>query len=121
MAGDDCAAAYGRYGAFGIGTLYYSMYPGTRLGVCRPGAIVSGALLIRRKPFGYLLASVIITKVIAMLTAVTAMAIGMVLAGVKVDLAQMLLFMLLFPLFNLVAIYCLVLIMKNIKEVGYKE
>lgn len=91
------------------------------LGFVVPVAIVSGVLLIKRKPFGYLLASVIITKVIAMLSAVTAMAIGMVMAGVEVDFAQMLLFLLLFPLFNLVAIYCLVLIIKNIKEVGYKE
>lgn len=84
------------------------------LGFVVPTAILSGVLLIRRKPFGYLLASVIIIKEITLLTAITAMVTRMTLAGVKVSLVEMTIF----PLFNLVAIYSLVLIIKNIKEVG---
>jgi hypothetical protein len=70
------------------------------LGFVVPAAILSGVLLIRKKTFGYLLASVIIIKGITLLTAITAMAIGMVCAGVKVSFVEMMLF----PLFNLVAI-----------------
>ncbi len=85
------------------------------LGFIVPTAILSGVLLLRRKPIGYLLASVLTIKAITMLTAISAMVIRMSLAGVKVSFVEMTLF----PLFNLVAIYCFVLILKNIEEVGY--
>ena len=85
------------------------------LGFVVPVAILSGALVIRRNAFGYLLASVVMVKGITMLTAITAMIIGMATAGVKVGYAEMILF----PLFNIVAIYCTVLIMKGIREPGY--
>lgn len=82
------------------------------LGFVVPTAILAGVLLIRRKSFGYLLASVITIKGITLLTAITAMVIGMTFAGVKVSLVELTVF----PLFNLIAICCLVLIMKNINE-----
>jgi hypothetical protein len=53
-----------------------------------------------------------IIKGVTLLSAITAMAIRMYIAGVKVSFVELALF----PLFNLIAVYCLVLIMKNIKE-----
>ncbi len=82
------------------------------LGFVVPAAFVSGLLLIRRKPFGYLLAPVITIKAIALLTAVIAMMIGMAQAGVRVSLIEMIIF----PSFDLIAISCLVLMMWNMKE-----
>jgi hypothetical protein len=84
------------------------------LGFVVPVAFLSGILLIRRKSFGYLLGSVITIKGIALLTAITAMIIGMASAGVKVSFVEIMLF----PLFDLIAIFCLILIMKNINEIA---
>lgn len=86
------------------------------LGFVAPAAILSGILVIKRRPFGYLLASVITVKGITMGTALTAMIIGQVIAGVRISAAEMLMF----PIFNIVVIFCLYLIMKNMKEVGHK-
>lgn len=47
-----------------------------------------------------------------MLTAITAMLIGMINAGVKVSIVEMTVF----PLFNIVAIFCLVVLLRNINE-----
>lgn len=77
-----------------------------------PIAILSGILIINKQPFGYLLSSVITVKEITMLTSITAMIIGQILLGVKVSFAEIIIF----PAFNLIVIYCLYLIMKNIKE-----
>ncbi len=82
-----------------------------------PAAFLSGLLLIRRKSFGYLLAPVITVKGIALLTAIIAMMIGMVRAGVRVSLIEMVLF----PVFDLIAISCLVLMMWNMKEFERKS
>jgi hypothetical protein len=82
------------------------------LGFVAPTAILSGVLLMKRSSFGYLLSSVIIIKEITMLSAITAMLIGMMSAGVKLSIVEIAMF----PLFNLIIIYCLFLIMKNIIE-----
>lgn len=82
------------------------------LGFVVPTAILSGILLIKRSSFGYLLSSVIIIKEITMLSAITAMLIGMISAGVKLSIAEIIMF----PVFNLIVIYCLFLIMKNTIE-----
>lgn len=82
------------------------------LGFVVPLAVLSGILLIKRKPFGYLLTSVIIIKGITMLTSISAMIIGQGLAGVKMSLIEVAIF----PIFNLVTIYCLILVLKNIDE-----
>ncbi|HEX7713527.1 MAG TPA: hypothetical protein VF531_05865, partial [Bacillota bacterium] len=81
------------------------------LGFIVPAALVAGVLVIRRKPFGYLLASVIIIKGITLLTAISAMLIGQIRAGIKVGPAETIIF----PIFNVIAIYCLVLILKNVR------
>jgi hypothetical protein len=82
------------------------------LGFIVPTAIISGVLLIKRKPFGYLLASVVIIKESTMLTAISVMIIEQAYAGVQMGLEALVMF----PLFNLLTIVCLVLILKNIKE-----
>jgi hypothetical protein len=83
------------------------------LGFVIPAAFLAGVLLIKRKPFGYLLSSVVIIKEAALLTVIIAMLIGQVSAGVKVGSLELILF----PLFALLVIYCMYLIMKNVKEI----
>ena len=82
------------------------------LGFVVPTAFLAGILLIKRKPFGYLLSSVVTVKAITMLTALTAMIINQMLAGVEVNFA----ILILMPVLNIIIIYSLYLIMKNIKE-----
>jgi hypothetical protein len=82
------------------------------LGFLVPVGILAGILLMKRNPFGYLLASVMITKDITMLTALSAMVILQMVAGIKGLLAMLAVVL----LFNLIVIYCMYLIMKNIKE-----
>lgn len=82
---------------------------GMDLGIIVPAAFLSGILLIKRKPFGYLLSSVIIIKGVTMLTCISAMIINMALMGVEMSLAEILVF----PILNLFAIICLILLLKN--------
>ena len=87
------------------------------IGFLVPTTILAGILLIKRKPFGYLLAPVIIIKEVTLVTAIIAMIIGQIYSGVHVGLVQILMF----PIFNLVLIYFIILIMKNIDEKIYVE
>lgn len=85
---------------------------GMDLGIIVPTAILSGIFLIKRKPIGFLLSSVIIIKGITMLTSISAMIINQAFKGVKMSMAEVFIF----PLFNLVSIICLVLLLKNTKN-----
>lgn len=85
---------------------------GMDLGFIVPVAFLSGVLVLKRKPLGYLLSSVIIIKGLTMGTAITAMIIGMINAGVKVSIVEIAMF----PIVNLIIIYCLILIFKSINE-----
>ncbi|MFP5106794.1 hypothetical protein ACSU6B_08490 [Neobacillus sp. C211] len=82
------------------------------LGFVVPVGIISGILLIKRKPFGYLLASVIIIKDSTLLTALSAMIFLQIQAGVEVSSAVVVLILLL----NIVVIYLMLLILKNVNE-----
>lgn len=82
------------------------------LGFVVPVSILSGILLLKRKAFGLLLASIMCVKGLTMLTALTAMIIGQLLSGIQVAPAEMILF----PTFNLIVIVVLVALLKNIKE-----
>ena len=82
-----------------------------------PTAILAGILLLKRKPFGYLLASIITIKGFSMSTALTAMIIGQILAGVVVSPD----IVIVFAMLNLVIIYPMVLLLKNIKEPNYSS
>lgn len=90
---------------------------GMDLGFIVPAAFISGVLIIKRKPFGYLLSSVIMIKGITMLTAITAMIIGQAIAGVQMNFVEMMIF----PVFNVVAIYTVFLLIKNINEKSYSS
>jgi hypothetical protein len=84
------------------------------LGFVVPTGIFAGILFLKRKPFGYLLGSVLIIKFITLLTALTAMVIRQMYAGIQVSFIEIFIVVLI----NLFVIYCLVLIMKNVKEPG---
>lgn len=86
---------------------------GIDLGFLVPTAFLSGVLMLKRKPFGYLLSSIIIMKGVTMAAAITAMIIAMVYAGVEISIVEIIIF----PLINLVIAYCLILILKNINEI----
>lgn len=88
---------------------------GLDLGILLPAQIIAAILLMKRNPFGYLLSSVITVKLITLLTAMSAMVIGQTLAGVQMGFVEMGMF----PLFNLITIFCLYLILKNIHEEKY--
>lgn len=90
---------------------------GLDLGFIVPTALLSGVLLIKRKPLGYLLSSIIIMKGFTMGAALTAMIIGQFLAGVQMTIIEIIMF----PLFSLIICYCLYLLLHNINEVKGEE
>ena len=96
-----------------IGLEHYTtlVIQGMDLGIVVPTAFVSGILLIKHKPFGYLLSSVIITKGITMLTCISAMIVNQALNGVEMSRIETLIF----PAFNILAFICLFLLMKNVR------
>lgn len=59
------------------------------LGVIVPASFLAGALLLKRKPFGYLLSTVVLIKGFTMSAALIAMVIGQVLAGLPVPPPQL--------------------------------
>lgn len=82
------------------------------LGLIVPAAILSGVLVIKKKPFGYLLAPVIIIKGFTLATAVTVMAINMIRTGVQGSNVEFIIF----AIINLLFIFLLVLVLKNVIE-----
>jgi hypothetical protein len=102
-----------------VGLEHYTtlVIQGMDLGFVVPVAILSGILLIKRKAFGYLLSSVVIIKGITLLTAITAMIVGQAYAGVPMSLVEVIIFL----SFDLVSVYCLIVLMRNIDEKTYIE
>lgn len=94
-----------------IGLEHYTtlIIQGMNLGIVVPTAILSGILLIKRKPLGYLLSSVIIIKGITMLTSISAMILNQVLNSVNMNIVEVLIF----PFFNLISIISLAILLKN--------
>lgn len=86
---------------------------GMDLSLLLPLAFLSGLLLIKKKPFGYLLAPVYMIFLSILMTALTAKIIGIMLVGVSSGPAIVII-----PLINTIAIVCSVLILTNIE---YKE
>lgn len=82
------------------------------LGVIVPVAFLAGTLLLRRTPMGYLLASVILMKLLTMGTAVSAMVVGQLLAGIPLSIAEIVAF----PLLTLVGIGVTVVLLRNISD-----
>lgn len=83
------------------------------LGIIVPLATVAGLLLLRRSPFGYLLAAIVLVKGFSMGAAVSAMAFAQVLAGIQVSAAEATVF----PLFTLVDVMLAVLMLRSLKDV----
>jgi hypothetical protein len=63
------------------------------LGLVVPAALLSGYLILRRQPWGYLMSSILLIKGLAMLVSITAMILNMVLQKVSVDPIEMIIFL----------------------------
>jgi hypothetical protein len=102
-------------GAVPVGLEHYTtlVIQGMDLGFVVPAAVLSGILLIKKKPSGYLLSSVIILKGITMLTAISAMLVNMAMQGVEMSLVEVIVF----PTLNLLAIIIMIILLKNAKTV----
>ncbi len=81
------------------------------LGVIAPTAALAGVLLLRRQPWGYLLASVMLIKGLTMGTAVSAMGVGMVLAGAPPSPVEL-------GVFPAITLFCLVLSVALLRSVA---
>ncbi len=82
------------------------------LGLIMPAAFLSGTLLWKQRPWGYLLASVVLVKGVTLLLAVSAMAFNMILAGVQVSIGEVIMF----PALALVGIGMTIALLKNVSE-----
>ncbi|MDD2534494.1 MAG: hypothetical protein PHC86_07325 [Eubacteriales bacterium] len=94
-----------------VGLEHYTtlVIQGMDLGFLVPSGILSGLLLMKKKPLGYLLSSVLIMKSITMLTAISAMLVNMMRHNVQVSLIERIIF----PAINLVAIVAMFILLKN--------
>ena len=86
------------------------------LGLIVPLCALSGILLLRRDPWGYLLASVGMMKFLTMGTAVSVMGLNMARVGVPINAAEMAIF----PIITLVNIVMVAILLKNLDEQGDK-
>ena len=82
------------------------------LGFIVPTAILSGILLIKNKSLGYLLASIIIIKGMALVLAIVMMLLFMHSAGVELATVEIIMF----PAFLLILLINLLILFKNIKQ-----
>ena len=81
------------------------------LGLIVPVTILSGILLLLNKSLGYLLSPVVIIKGSTLLLAVTMMAVFQVISGVRISIAELVMF----PLFAVMCVVNLFLVIKNVK------
>lgn len=82
------------------------------LGVIVPLCVLGGILLLRRKPWGYLLASVGLLKFLTMGIAVSLMGLNMARVGVPVSMVELTVF----PALALVNLVMVTLLLKNIRD-----
>jgi hypothetical protein len=82
------------------------------LGLIVPVCLLSGILLLRRKPWGYLLASVGLTKFLTLGTAVSLMGLNMARAGVPISPVELVIF----PGMALAGIGMSVVLLKHVRE-----
>lgn len=89
------------------------------LGILVPLSYLAGILLLKRRAWGYLLSSIVLFKSLTLGTAICAMVLGQILAGVEVGLVEAILF----PAISLVGIGLTIALLKNITEkvAGYNE
>lgn len=84
---------------------------GLDLAILLPSSFISGVLILKRKPFGYLFATIFINFLVILMTALTAKVIGMSIMGFNVGPA-----LIIIPLFNLTAIICATFNLRSIQE-----
>lgn len=82
------------------------------LGFVIPISIFAGIMLIKRKPIGYLLASIMILKESTLLTALSLMALMQSVAGIKGAMGMFWGVILL----NIIVLFCMYFLLKNIKD-----
>ena len=82
------------------------------LGLIVPAAAIAGVQLLKRRPLGYLLASIVLVKGLTLALAVSAMAVNMKLAGVAVKTEEMVMF----PLLTVVGLVMTVILLKHVRE-----
>lgn len=82
------------------------------LGIVVPLCVMAGVLLLRRNPWGYLLASVGMIKFLCLGTAVSMMALNMLRVGVAVSIVEMTIFITI----TLVNIIMVAVLLKNMSE-----
>jgi hypothetical protein len=87
------------------------------LGFVIPVSILSAILLIRREPVGLLLSAIMCMKGATMLTSLTAMVINQYAAGVKMTIAEIVIF----PAANILVLVGVFIFMKKIKEPAHAE
>jgi hypothetical protein len=82
------------------------------LGVIVPFSVLAGILVLRRSPWGYLLASIGLLKFIPLGTAVSLMALNMAWVGVSVSLVEIVVF----PVLALINLVMVVLLLRGIQD-----
>jgi hypothetical protein len=82
------------------------------LGLLVPAFFIAGIFTLKRKPIGYMLSSILIMKGITLGTAITAMAMLMLINGVEMSPVEIIIF----PMLTLFAVFCFMIIFKSIKE-----
>lgn len=82
------------------------------LGLIVPFSVVGGVLLLKRTAFGYLITNIMLFKGISMATAVSAMAINMLLNDIPVSPVEAVVF----PVLNVAVIIMTILLFRNMKE-----
>lgn len=86
---------------------------GMDLGIIVPTAFLSGILLIKNKPYGYLLSSVVIIKGITLLLAICGMILNVALQGLSISIVELVIF----GSITIIAIVSLVVILKNVNSI----
>jgi hypothetical protein len=84
---------------------------GLDLGILLPAGLISGILLIRKKPFGYLLAPVFFVFLSLLMTALSAKIIAMKFLDYNVVPAIFII-----PAFNVITIICTIILLKSMKK-----
>ncbi|MCF7932315.1 MAG: hypothetical protein K9K93_04020 [Acholeplasmataceae bacterium] len=85
---------------------------GLDLGIVVPVAILSGMLLLKGRPMGYLLTSLVAVKGFTILLAISAMIVNQLMNGVEVSLVELVLF----PVFNVFAIIVFIMFIRHVKS-----
>jgi len=81
------------------------------LGLIVPGCILAGVLLLRRRPWGYLLASVGLTKFLTLGVAVSLMGLNMARVGAPVSAVELGIF----PIITLLNLIMAIALLRNVQ------